>query len=420
MIKPSFIAVFLFLVYNSFSQPDTVQRIVKGRSNSVEQQQKPYVILISIDGFRYDYAEKYGAKNLLSLAKEGVRAEAMIPSYTSLTFPNHYTIATGLYPSHHGLASNYFYSSRRQQFYGMKNPATFADGSWYGGTPLWVLAEQQQMLSAAFYWVGTEANITGIYPTYYFSYNEAIPIERRIQIVVEWLKKPEENRPHFITFYIPDVDHAGHDFGPDAPETAKAVRQVDTTLRKLYDAVTATGLPVNFIVVGDHGMTRIDTKSTLAMPAAVDTSNFYIPRGVELVELYAKNKNDIQPTYERLKKEEKDFTAYLKTNMPDHLKYGEKDDVHGVIGDIMLIPSWPKVFHFSSRSPNPGAHGFDPALVKDMHTIFYAWGPAFKTNLQVPAFKNVNVYPVVTNILGLTYSEKIDGDLELANRILKR
>src|SRR4029078_9173118 len=164
MIRHSFFAVFLFLVYSCFSQPDTVQRIVAGRSNSVEQQQKPYVILISIDGFRYDYAEKYVANNLLSLAKEGVSAEAMIPSYPSLTFPNHYTIATGLYPSHHGLASNSFYSASRQQFYAMKNPTTFTDGSWYGGTPLWVLAEQHQMLSAAFYWVGTEADIRGIYP----------------------------------------------------------------------------------------------------------------------------------------------------------------------------------------------------------------------------------------------------------------
>ncbi len=420
MVKHSLFAAFLFFVYSSYSQPDTIQRVVAGRSNSVEQQQKPYVILISIDGFRHDYAEKYGAKNLLEMANEGVRAEAMIPSYPSLTFPNHYTIATGLYPSHHGLASNYFYSPRRQQFYAMKNSATLADGSWYGGTPLWVLAEQQQMLSAAFYWVGTEANIRGIYPTYYYSYNEAIPAERRIQIVVDWLNLPEEKRPHLVTFYIPDVDHAGHEFGPESPETAKAVREVDTTLGKLYRAVKATGLPVNFIVVGDHGMTSIDTKNTLTMPAAVDTSKFYIPRGVELVELYAKNKDDIQPTYEKLKKEEKDFTAYLKSNIPAHLNYGEKEDVHGVIGDIMLIPSWPKVFHFSKRTTNPGAHGFDPVLVKDMNTIFYAWGPNFKSSLQVPAFKNVNVYPVVTNILGLNYSGKIDGDPELAERILKR
>ena len=420
MIRHFFPAAFLFFFYCSFSQPDTIQRIVGGRTNSIEQQQKPYVILISIDGFRHDYAEMHGAKNLLGLAHSGVRAEAMIPSYPSLTFPNHYTIATGLYPSHHGLASNYFYSPRRQQFYAMKKPEAFADGSWYGGTPLWVLAEQHQMLSASFYWVGTEADIQGIYPTYYYRYNELIPVEKRIQTVVDWLSLPAEQRPHLITFYIPDVDHAGHEFGPDAPETAKAVREVDITIKRLCEAVKETRLPVNFIIVGDHGMTKIDTKNTLSMPAAVDTSKFHIPRGFELVELYAKNKDDIQTTYEKLKKEEKYFTVYLKSNMPAHLYYGEKDDVHGVIGDIMLMPVWPKIFQFSNRSPNPGAHGFDPALVKDMYTIFYAWGPGFKTNLQVSAFKNVNVYPVVAKLLGLSYKGKIDGDPELAERILRR
>src|SRR5688572_6226129 len=420
MRKFFFLAGVLFCCYSSLSQPDTVQRIISERRNSIEQQQKPYVILISVDGFRHDYAEKHGAKNLLALANTGVKADAMIPSYPSLTFPNHYSIATGLYPSHHGLASNYFYSPRRKQFYAMKKPEAFGDGSWYGGTPLWVLAEQQQMLSASFYWVGTEADIKGIYPTYYYSYNEIIPIDRRIQTVIDWLRLPPEQRPHLITFYIPDVDHAGHDFGPDAPETRDAVRWVDITIKGLNEAVKTTGLPVNFIIVADHGMTKIDTKNTVPMPAAVDTSKFFIPRGFELVELYAKNKDDIQPTYNKLKKEEKNFTAYLKSNMPAHLHYGEKDDVHGVIGDIMLIPTWPKVFQFSDRKPKPGAHGFDPALVKDMHTIFYAWGPNFNSNMQVPAFENINVYPVVTKILGLSYSEKIDGSRELAEKILKK
>ncbi|MEI9911550.1 MAG: alkaline phosphatase family protein [Bacteroidota bacterium] len=227
------------------------------------------------------------------------------------------------------------------------------DGSWYGGTPLWVLAEQQQMLAASFYWVGTEAAIKGIHPTYYYYYNEDIPVDRRIQVVVDWLQLPPEHRPHFITFYLSQVDHDGHDYGPDAPETGRAVRWVDSVVQKLTVAVTSTGLPVNFIFVADHGMTKIDNVNTLPMPAAVDTSKFFIPRGFELVELYAKNRRDIKPTYKKLKKEEKDFTAYLKTNMPAHLHYRKKDDVKGVIGDILLIPTWPKTFGFSTTKPDP-------------------------------------------------------------------
>lgn len=410
---------FLLCSYMIWAQADTTQKIIQGRKNSPAQQQKPYVILISGDGFRYDYAEKYQATSLLALSGQGVRAASMIPSYPSLTFPNHYTIVTGLYPSHHGLVNNYFYDRNRNESYSMRNSKTVQDGSWYGGTPLWVLAEQQQMLTASFYWVGSEANIKGVFPTYYYNYNEAIPIDRRIQIIINWLQLPPEKRPHLITFYFPEVDHQGHSFGPDAPETAAAVRWLDSSIQKLTDAIKTTGLRVNFIFVSDHGMTKIDTDRTLSVPAAVDTTQFINPRGAELVELYARNKADIKSTYNKLKKEEKGFTTYLRANMPLRLHYGRKDDVLNRIGDIILMPVWPQVFNFSTRKPNPGAHGYDPALVKDMHATFYAWGPAFKKNLQIPSFENVNVYPVVTKILGLTYKEKIDGTTKLAEKILK-
>jgi predicted AlkP superfamily pyrophosphatase or phosphodiesterase len=307
----------------------------------------------------------------------------------------------------------------RKQFYSMHSGATVTDGSWYGGTPLWVLAEQQHMVAASFFWVGSEAAIKGIRPTYYYTYKDSIPPDRRIQIVVNWLQLPPEQRPHFITFYISRVDHDGHEYGPDAPETGIAVQWVDELIQKLTDAVKTTGLPVNYIFVADHGMTRIDIEHPIRMPAAVDTSLFYIPRGSELVELYAKNEKDIIPTYNKLKKQEKDFTAYLKTNMPQHLHYGKTDDIMDHIGDILLVPKWPFVFNFSKSKSDRGAHGFDPSLVKDMHAVFYAWGPAFRSNLQIPSFQNVDIYPVVTKILGLTYSDKIDGNAKLAEKILK-
>lgn len=343
----------------------------------------------------------------------------MIPSYPTFTFPNHYSIATGMYPSRHGLANNYFYSPRRKQFYSMKKEETVTDGSWYGGIPLWVLAEQQQMLSASFYWVGTEADIKGIHPAYYYHYNEDIPVDRRIQTVVNWLQLPPERRPHLITFYLSQVDDAGHDYGPDAAETTAAVKWVDSVVQKLYDAVIATGLPVNFIFTADHGMTRIDNVNTLPVPPAVDTGRFFIPRGFELVELYAKNKRDIKPTYRKLKKQEKGFTAYRKAHLPKHLHYGVKDDKMNVIGDILLIPDWPYTFNFYSTRPDPGAHGFDPLLIKDMHTVFYAWGPDLKNGILVPSFENVNIYPVIARILGLSYKHKIDGSAALADLIVK-
>ena len=413
---------FLFGVLSAglaIAQGDIPQKIVEGRTNSIEQQQKPYVILISADGFRYDYAEKYQAKNLLALGNGGVRAEGMIPSYPSLTFPNHYTLVTGLYPSHHGLVNNYFYDPARHESYSMRDRKGVSDGTWYGGTPLWVIAEQQQMITASYFWVASEADIQGIRPTYYYEFNDTVSIDRRIEEVVKWLQLPSEKRPHFITFYISAADHQGHTYGPDAPQTAQAVRFIDSSIQKLTDAVSTTGLPVNYIFIADHGMTNIDTAHPLMIPV-FDTAKFVVPRGAELVELYAKDRNDIPGTYNQLKSQEHGFKIYLKSEMPDYLHYGAKDDLKNRIGDILLIPNWPLTFTWrGNNKPNPGAHGYDPYVVKDMRAVFIAWGPAFKNHLQVPAFENVNIFPVITKILGLTWQGTIDGNATLANQILK-
>jgi len=328
----------LLYVCIATGQVDPLQKIIEGRRNSLEQQQKPYVILISADGFRYDYPEKYEAKTLIALGNQGIRAEGMIPSYPSLTFPNHYTIVTGLYPSHHGLVNNYFYDANRHESYSMRDSKTVTDGSWYGGTPLWVLAEQQQMLTASYYWVASEADVQKTLPTYYYSFNDTVSINHRIQEVVKWLQLPAEKRPHLITFYISNADHAGHTYGPDAPETAAAVHFIDSSIQKLTDAVKKTGLTVNYVFLADHGMTQIDVDHPLIMPV-FDTAKFIIPRGAELVQLYAKNQNDIPDTYNRLKEQEHGFKVYLKNEMPAYLHYGDKDDLMNRVGDIPVDTS---------------------------------------------------------------------------------
>jgi predicted AlkP superfamily pyrophosphatase or phosphodiesterase len=170
MTRNSLLSLILagFSLLAAAQQVDTTQQVIAGRTNAPEQQQKPYVILISIDGFRYDYAQKYGAQNLLEFAKQGVQADALIPSFPSVTFPNHYTITTGLYPSHSGLVANSFYDRARKETFSMSQRDKVKDGFWYGGTPLWVLAEQQKMVSASFYWVGSDADVLGVHPSYYY------------------------------------------------------------------------------------------------------------------------------------------------------------------------------------------------------------------------------------------------------------
>jgi predicted AlkP superfamily pyrophosphatase or phosphodiesterase len=417
-----YITFWICLLYTAiaWAQADTIQKIIPGRKNTTEQQKKPYVILISADGFRYDYAKRYQAKNLLALSAGGVRAKSMVPSYPSVTFPNHYALVSGLYPSHSGLVNNAFYAPDRHETYFMGDKAKVADGSWYGGSPLWVLAEQQHMLSASFYWVASEADIQDIRPTYYYTYNEQIDIHNRINAVVNWLNLSAEDRPHFITFYFPQVDHAGHMNGPESLETGHEVHFVDSAINELTKAVKTTGLDVNFVFVSDHGMTKIDQDHPIDIPAAIDTSKFIISGDGTLVELYAKNKADIPATYESLKQQSADYDVYLKTNVPAKLHYSQTDDWHNRIGDILLIPHHPKVFNLYIRKPHPGWHGFDPTIVKDMHATFFAWGPAFKQHKTIPAFENVEVFNLIKSILGLEYNGKVDGTDKLADDILIR
>src|SRR6202041_956449 len=225
--------------------------------NATAQQAKHYVVLVSFDGYRYDYPKLSAAPHLHAMAPHGASApEGMIPSYPSITFPNHLTIVPGLYPDLHGIVANDFYDPQRKQHFAASDPKTNLDGSWYGGVPLWSLAEKQGMRSACFFWPGSEAEIAGERPTYYLKFDDKIDDNARIQQVLAWLRLPAVDRPHFITLYYAEPDHKGHEFGPDAPETRAAVVKVDGLMGKLKAGLDATGLPIDLVVVRDHGMAK--------------------------------------------------------------------------------------------------------------------------------------------------------------------
>jgi predicted AlkP superfamily pyrophosphatase or phosphodiesterase len=342
----------------------------------------------------------------------------MTPSYPSVTFPNHYTIVTGLYPSHHGLVDNSFIDVPSNGFYTMSNKKTVAEGKWYGGTPLWVLAEQQKMIAASYYWVASEAPIQGVKPTYYYIYNEKTVIDARIKAVKDWLSLPPETRPHLISFYFPQVDHEAHDMGPEDPRVQKSVQWVDSSINALQIALEPLGLPINYIFVSDHGMTTVDNINPLGLPTSIDTASFKVPWGDAQLHLYAKDPSKIESTYQSLKNE-KDITVLKLDETPDYWHYKSSDDWHQRLGDLLLIPHLPKIFNLSKSKTTKGKHGFDNHL-PDMRASFMAWGPAFKKGIKIAGFENVNVYPLVAHILGLQIDEKqIDGRLKVLAPILK-
>lgn len=416
--------LFLFLGITISSQVpiDTAQIIIPNRINSVEAREKPYIIMISTDGFRSDYAKKYHAENLLNLASSGVQASAMNPSYPSITFPNHWSLITGLVPSHNGLIDNVFYDYKRKEGYSISKKETTEDGSWYGGTPLWALAGKQDVISASLQWVGSASNAGNFRPTYYYPYHEKFSPNEKVEKVISWLKLPEDVRPHFITLYFPEVDAAGHHFGPDSKETETAVQLIDEAVGNLVKKVNELQLEnVNYIFVSDHGMIKVDGDAPLEIPAMLlnkDRFDFY--NSQTLLRVFVKNETEVKEVYKELQsKKDENYSVYLTKKMPKYLHFSSKDDRYNRIGQIILVPKAPKIFLEKGKKTSIGKHGYDPKIVPEMKATFYAWGPAFKNNLKINEFSNVNVYPMVAEILGLKIDEPIDGNIKVLKKILK-
>ncbi len=415
--------VFSLTVFAQKGNIDTAQVVIPNRHNSIEAQTKPYVIMISTDGFRYDYAKKYNAENLLKFSNEGVQAKAMIPSYPSITFPNHWTLITGLYPSHHGLIDNYFYDYKRKENYAMSDHKNAEDGSWYGGTPLWSLAEKQGMVSASLMWVGSASDAGGKRPTYYYHYNEKFPPSEKVDKVIDWLKLPMDKRPHFISLYFPEVDASGHHFGPDSKETEDAVHLVDHAIGDLVQKVNDLGLKnVNFVFVSDHGMIKVDGKNPLEIPSVLlNKDKFDIFNSQTLLRVYVKNPAEIKNVYKDLKlNKTEDYEVYLDKKLPKYLHFATRDDKYSRIGQILLIPKAPKIFLEKGKKTSAGKHGYDPRIVPEMKATFFAWGAGFKNNLVIDEFENINVYPLVAEILGLKVDQPIDGKLKVLKKTLKK
>jgi alkaline phosphatase D len=384
--------------------------------------QQHYVVLVSLDGFRWDYAKKYGATHLLALGREGVWApDGMIPSYPSLTFPNHYAMITGLYPEHNGLVANSFLDTSEFAHYGISDPAPNADGRWYYGVPLWSLAEKQGMRTACLFWPGSEAKIAGEAPTDYLHFDDKVDESARIDQVIAWLKEPIEQRPHFITLYYSDVDHAGHSYGPDSRQTKAAVARVDGLVGNLQEALRATGLPVDLVVVSDHGMVKIQGP-WVNLGDFADLKDFQSAGPL----LYGPTEADRARVYDQLKHASEKFEVYRRKDVPAGLHYDENPRE----GDPIIVPTGPYAIRAHGpgkdasgdlrpdRAPEVGAHGFDPRRMPEMKASFFAAGPDIVSGKTVAPFENVNLYPWIAHILGLE-PPKTDGNLNILSGTLR-
>jgi predicted AlkP superfamily pyrophosphatase or phosphodiesterase len=388
---------------------------VDNAPNSAWAQQQHYVVLVSLDGFRWDYAARDHAEHLLALGEKGAWApEGMLPSYPSVTFPNHITLVTGLYPEHHGIVANEFYDPARKATYAMKDKQAVTDGTWYSGTPLWSLAESQGMHAAVLLWPGSEAEIAGYRPTWYAKWdsdtaNSPAAQQARIDNAVALLKLPPADRPHFIAIYYPEPDHEGHESGPDSAATRKAVLKMDAEMGKLKAALDTTGLPVDFVVVSDHGMAR-EQGAWINLDSFTNLMGFQTAGSL----LYAADETDRVRVYNQLKKASSEFAVYRLKDVPPELNYNQNPRE----GDPVIVATGPYAIRASApegrmdHAPSTGMHGFDPAKVPEMKASFFAAGPDILPGKTVAPFENVNLYPWMAHMLGLEPA-KNDGNLNI-------
>ncbi|WP_282111545.1 ectonucleotide pyrophosphatase/phosphodiesterase [Maribacter stanieri] len=426
MIKRKVLLTSVFIIgmilLNSCNKKIVSPANFNANTDSKTAQKKPYLILISLDGFRWDYVEKYQPPNLSAFIKKGVKAESLIPSFPTKTFPNHYTIATGLYPEKHGIIGNIFYDYKKDTLFNKRSPGMAEDGSFYGGSPIWVEANKANIVTASYFFVGTEADIQGIRPTYYYTFDNSVKNDEKVNQTIHWLNLNEQNRPHLITLYFGDMDKVGHDYGINDEELKKALFDLDRNLGDLFKGVSETGLPMNIIIVSDHGMGNQSTNKIIPIDSIENDDLFMTIENGTIVNIHPKKDVEIDSVLQYLKNKESNFKAYKTENTPG-FEYIPKNKNWGA---IQLIPDYG--YHFWNQRRKDalveagvttfGVHGYD-SKYKEMHGIFYANGPAFKNGYKIPSIKNIHLYPLMCKILGLEIPKLIDGDINQIESVLK-
>jgi len=383
-----------------------------GGVNAPETLDKPYVVLVSFDGFRHDYLSRYDTPSFDRVAETGAGADALIPVYPSLTFPSHYSIATGLYPEHHGIVGNRFFDPARGEEYHYRNTARVQDGTWYGGEPIWVTAETQGMVTAAMLFVDTEAAVGGVRPTFWTPYDARGSRRERVDQVISWLSLPPLARPHLITLYFSAVDGAGHDAGPASPAVEDAVRQVDGALGRLLDGIgmLPIGDQVSIVLVSDHGMGRVDPELVTDLREIADLQDTRVVVTGPGANLFVRGN---QPRARAVRDDINDGLrggrAYLRDEVPEALGY--RADPR--IGNVVVVAEPGAIIGMGSSSPPPvGMHGWDPRH-PDMHGILLVTGPEIVPGRRVGPVENVHIYPFLARLLHLTPHADIDGDLSI-------
>lgn len=383
------------------------------------------LLLISLDGFRWDYCDRFPEEtpNLRRLREEGVSARGLIPSFPSNTFPGHYTLATGLRPTSHGMLNNNMYDAKLGLAFRYNQAVFSQDARWWGGEPIWNTATRQGRVSACYFWPGSEAPVGGLRPGIYKVYNPAISFEARLEEVAGWLDLPAGQRPSIITFYLEEANAIGHRYGPDSPEIRATVKLIDERIGAMRTRLERDGRRLNLVVVSDHGMTPVDMDRVVVLESYLDLTDVQIDFEGSVVGLRPLDGNveRVMAALAALPPER--AHAYTAQSLPARLKI---DATNPRVPPVWILPAegW-RVYRQSTVDRAPqfppvnGDHGFDPALLS-MQGVLIVHGPAFRTGgAIIDPVESVHVYNLLCAALGLQPAAN-DGDDRLIGLMLAR
>jgi predicted AlkP superfamily pyrophosphatase or phosphodiesterase len=359
---------------------------------------QPPLILISVDGLRADYLDRGVTPNIAALAARGVRATAMRPSFPSLTFPNHYTLVTGKRPDRNGIVNNTMQDPAIPGVtFALSNRTAVEDRRWWDeAEPVWVTAEKAGVRTATMFWPGSEAAIGGVRPSAWLSFDGEMPNEKRVAQLLAWVDAPV--RPGFMTLYFDTVDHAGHEFGPDAPETTAALAEVDARIGDLVAGLAARGVAANIVLVSDHGMATVSSDRSIILKDLLPPDSFRLVTGGAVAGLEALPGKDAVLA-SALDNAHPHMRCWRKDAIPAALHYGRNARVPAFV--CLADPGW-MVWGMPARPGTRlgGMHGYDPAAA-EMAASFVAAGPNFREGMTIEPFDNVDVYPLLMTLIGV-------------------
>jgi predicted AlkP superfamily pyrophosphatase or phosphodiesterase len=387
---------------------------------------RPTVIVVSFDGFRWDYTSKAPTPNLHRLMRRGVHARNLIPSFPTKTFPNHYSIATGLYPAHHGIVANNIFDPATGRQFATADRDAVRDPMWWGGTPIWTLMELAGRTSAPLFWPGSEAPHQGQWPTYWQPFDTQQPAAQRIDQLLQWIDLPTPQRPQLLTAYFEDTDEAGHTYGPDSPQVREAIARDDGYIGQLVAGLTQRGIlnRVNIVIVSDHGMAPVDAQHVIVADDYVDPEDALIANINPDLSLFPKEGKE-DAVYQKLAHAHPHLKIYRRADTPSRWHFNDAHASPRVPPLLaMADPGWQVLRRATVERITAGRarglggqHGWDPQLMS-MRAVFIAAGPAFKRGATVGPFENVSIYNVLAKILDVSPAPN-DGDPSVAPTLLR-